>query len=61
MASRRKFTEEYKAEKAEAVALVVESCRSVKDVAHSLGIHENTLSNLVSLARAGPRWNTSSE
>lgn len=38
MASRRKFTPEYKAE---AVALVIESGRSVKDVAESLGIHEN--------------------
>ncbi|MGH3913782.1 MAG: transposase [Pseudonocardiaceae bacterium] len=40
MASRRKFTPEYKAE---AVALVIESGRSVKDVADSLGIHEHTL------------------
>ena len=44
MASRRKFTPEYKAE---AVALVVESGRAVKDVAESLGIHENTLGNWI--------------
>lgn len=48
MASRRKFTEEYKAE---AVALVVNSDRSVTDVAHSLGIHETTLSNWVARAK----------
>jgi transposase len=48
MASRRRFTEEYKAE---AVALVVESGRSVKDVAQSLGVHENTLNNWVAKAK----------
>lgn len=48
MASRRKFTPEYKAE---AVALVVESGRSVKDVADSLGIHENTLGNWITKAK----------
>lgn len=48
MASRRKFTPEYKAE---AVALVVESGRSVKDVADSLGIHENTLGNWIAKAK----------
>jgi transposase len=48
MASRRKFTSEYKAE---AVALVVESGRSVKDVAESLGIHENTLGNWIAKAK----------
>jgi len=48
MASRRKFTPEYKGE---AVALVVESGRSVKDVAESLGIHENTLGNWITKAK----------
>ncbi len=48
MASRRKFTPEYKAE---AVALVLESGRSVKDVADSLGIHENTLGNWITKAK----------
>lgn len=48
MASRRKFTAEYKAE---AVALVVDSGRSVAEVAQSLGIHENTLSNWVTRAK----------
>jgi transposase len=48
MASRRKFTPEYKAE---AVALVVESGRSVKDVAESLSIHENTLGNWIIKAK----------
>lgn len=48
MASRRKFTDEYKAE---AVALVVNSDRSVKDVAHSLGINETTLNNWVTKAK----------
>lgn len=48
MSSRRKFSEEYKAE---AVALVVESGRSVKDVAKSLGIHENTLNRWVTNAK----------
>lgn len=44
MMARRKFTPEYRAE---AVALVIESGRSVKDVAASLGIHPNTLNNWV--------------
>lgn len=48
MASRRRFTPEYKAE---AVALVIESGRSVKDVAESLGIHENTLGNWITKAK----------
>lgn len=48
MASRRKFTPEYKAE---AVALVIDSGRSVKDVAESLGVHENTLGNWVAKAK----------
>lgn len=48
MATRRKFTSEYKAE---AVALVVDSDRSVAEVAASLGIHENTLGNWVGKAK----------
>jgi transposase len=48
MASRRKFTPEYKAE---AVALVIDSGRSVPEVAQSLGVHENTLSNWVNKAK----------
>jgi transposase len=48
MASRRKFTAEYKAE---AVALVVDSGRPVAEVAKSLGIHENTLKNWVNRAK----------
>ena len=48
MASRRKFTPEYKAE---AVALVTDSGRAVSDVARSLGIHENTLANWVARAK----------
>jgi transposase len=48
MASRRKFTPEYKAE---AVALVIDSSRSVKDVADSLGIHETTLGNWITKAK----------
>lgn len=45
MASRRRFTSEYRAE---AVALVVVSGRPVAEVAKSLGVHENTLRNWVS-------------
>jgi transposase len=48
MASRRKFSPEYRAE---AVALVVESGRSVADVAKSLNIHENTLGNWLKQAK----------
>ncbi len=48
MATRRKFTPEYRAE---AVALVVDSKRVVSDVARSLGIHETTLSNWVNKAK----------
>lgn len=48
MSSRRKFTPEYKAE---AVALVIESDRSVAEVAKSLGIYETTLGNWVARAK----------
>jgi transposase len=46
--SRRRFTAEYKAE---AVALVVDSGRSVADTARSLGINETTLGNWVKKAK----------
>lgn len=48
MATRRRFTEEYRAE---AVALVVNSGRSIADVARSLGIGESTLGNWVMRAK----------
>ena len=48
MASRRKFTPEYRAE---AVALVTDSGRAVSEVARSLGVHENTLANWVAKAK----------
>ena len=46
--NRRKFTQEYKAE---AVRLVLDSGRSVADVAKSLGINETTLGNWVKKAK----------
>jgi transposase len=46
--SRRKFTQEYKDE---AVRLVLDSGRSVADVAKSLGINETTLGNWVKKAK----------
>ncbi|KDA41635.1 MULTISPECIES: transposase [unclassified Frankia] len=46
--TRRKFTQEYKAE---AVRLVLDSGRPVADVAKSLGIHEATLGNWVKKAK----------
>jgi transposase len=48
--TRRKFTQEYKAE---AVRLVLDSGRSVAEVAKSLGIHEATLGNWVKKAKEG--------
>lgn len=48
MATRRRFTEEYKAE---AVALVVDSGRAIADVAKGLGIGESTLGNWVTKAK----------
>jgi transposase len=48
MASRREFTTEYKAE---AASLVIESGRSIAEVAKSLGIHENTLGAWVKKAK----------
>lgn len=47
---RRRFTAEYKAE---AVRLVLDSGRSVSDVAKSLGINETTLGNWVKKAKEG--------
>jgi transposase len=46
--SRRNFTPEYKAE---AVRLVLDSDRSISDVAKSLGINETTLGNWVKKAK----------
>ncbi|WP_242606475.1 transposase [Protofrankia symbiont of Coriaria ruscifolia] len=46
--ARRKFTQEYKAE---AVRLVLDSGRSVADVAKSLGINETTLGSWVKKAK----------
>ncbi|AEH09941.1 transposase IS3/IS911 family protein [Candidatus Protofrankia datiscae] len=46
--ARRKFTQEYKSE---AVRLVLDSGRSVTEVAKSLGIHETTLGNWVKKAK----------
>jgi transposase-like protein len=46
--TRRKFTQEYKTE---AVRLVLDSDRSVADVAKSLGINETTLGNWVKKAK----------
>jgi transposase-like protein len=48
MASRREFTPEYRAE---AASLVIESGRSITEVAKSLGIHENTLGEWVKKAK----------
>lgn len=48
MVDRRKFTPEYEFE---AVALIVESGRSVADVAKNLNIHENTLGNWAKQAK----------
>lgn len=46
--SRRRFSEEYKAE---AVRLVIDSGRSIADAAKSLGISETTLANWVKKAK----------
>jgi transposase len=47
-AARRKYTQEYKAE---AVELVINSGRSVAEVARDLGINEGTLGNWVNKAK----------
>jgi len=46
--TRRRFTEEYKAN---AVALVIDSGRTNADVAESIGVHEMTLGKWVKKAR----------
>ena len=48
MATRRHFTQEYKDQ---AVSLVIDSGRSIADVAKSIGIHEMTLGKWVTRAR----------
>ena len=48
MATRRHFTQEYKDQ---AVNLVLDSGRSVADVARSIGVHEMTLGKWVKKAR----------
>ena len=48
MATRRRFTQEYKNQ---AVSLVLDSGRSIADVARSIGVHEVTLGNWVKQAR----------
>ena len=48
MATRRHFTQEYKEQ---AVGLVVDSGRTIADVAKSIGVHEMTLGKWVKKAR----------
>ncbi|MGH3502998.1 MAG: transposase [Nocardioidaceae bacterium] len=48
MATRRHFTEEYKDQ---AVSLVLDSGRSIAEVATSIGVHEMTLGKWVKKAR----------
>lgn len=48
MATRRHFTQEYKDQ---AVSLVINSGRSVAEVARSIGVHEMTLGKWVKKAR----------
>lgn len=48
MATRRHFTQEYKDN---AVSLVLDSGRSIADVARSIGVHEMTLGKWVKKAR----------
>lgn len=48
MATRRYFTQEYKDQ---AVSLVIDSGRSVAEVARSIGVHEMTLGKWVKRAR----------
>lgn len=50
MATRRHFTQEYKDQ---AVSLVRDSGRTIRDVAKSIGVHEITLGKWVSKARGG--------
>jgi transposase len=46
--TRRRFTEEYKAQ---AVAFVIDGGRSIADVARNIGVHEMTLGKWVKKAR----------
>ena len=50
MATRRRFTQEYKEQ---AVSLVRDSGRTVAEVAKSVGVHEMTLGNWVRKAKEG--------
>jgi transposase len=50
LATRRRFTQEYQNQ---AVSLVLNSGRTIRDVAKSIGVHEITLGKWVSKARGG--------
>ena len=52
MATRRHFTDEYKAQ---AVSLVMDSGRTIAEVASSIGVHEMTLGKWVKKARDAGR------
>ena len=52
MATRRRFTQEYRDQ---AVSLVLDSGRSVAEVAKSIGVHEMTLGKWVRKAKDGGR------
>jgi len=52
VATRRHFTEEYKDQ---AVSLVLDSGRSIAEVARSIGVHEMTLGKWVKKARDAGR------
>jgi transposase len=52
VATRRNFTQEYKDQ---AVSLVLDSGRSIADVAKSIGVHEMTLGKWVKKARESGR------
>ncbi len=52
MATRRRFTQEYKDQ---AVSLVLDSGRSIAEVAKSIGIHEMTLGKWVKKAKDSGR------
>ena len=52
MATRRNFTQEYKDQ---AVSLVLDSGRSIAEVAKSIGVHEMTLGKWVKNARESGR------
>jgi transposase len=52
VATRRNFTQEYKDQ---AVSLVLDSGRTIAEVAKSIGVHEMTLGKWVKLARESSR------